>query len=128
MQIVRVRRQFEEHWGLVEGDDVYRLPGGPIPTNLSAGEGLGPIDDLQLLAPVVPSKIVCVGRNFAAHAAEPSASPAGFSAGATLCPSTSTTADSSVPPSPASAMPASGATGIRLPQRKGAPVSETIRV
>jgi 2-keto-4-pentenoate hydratase/2-oxohepta-3-ene-1,7-dioic acid hydratase in catechol pathway len=37
---------------------------------MSAGESLGPIADLQLLAPAVPSKIVCVGRNYVAHAAE----------------------------------------------------------
>lgn len=29
-----------------------------------------PMDQLQLLAPVVPSKIVCVGRNYSEHAAE----------------------------------------------------------
>jgi 2-keto-4-pentenoate hydratase/2-oxohepta-3-ene-1,7-dioic acid hydratase in catechol pathway len=33
----------------------------------SPGPGL---DDLSLLAPVAPRKIVCVGRNYAAHAAE----------------------------------------------------------
>lgn len=29
-----------------------------------------PVSDVRLLAPVVPGKIVCVGRNYAAHAAE----------------------------------------------------------
>jgi len=29
-----------------------------------------PLADAQLLAPVTPSKVVCVGRNYAAHAAE----------------------------------------------------------
>jgi 2-keto-4-pentenoate hydratase/2-oxohepta-3-ene-1,7-dioic acid hydratase in catechol pathway len=29
-----------------------------------------PFDDVRLLAPVLPSKLVCVGRNYAAHAAE----------------------------------------------------------
>ncbi|MCA1589649.1 MAG: fumarylacetoacetate hydrolase family protein, partial [Acidobacteria bacterium] len=28
------------------------------------------LDEIELLAPVTPSKIVCVGRNYAAHAAE----------------------------------------------------------
>ena len=70
MQIVRVRRQLEEHWGVVEGDHVFRLPGGSIPATFSEGDSLGPIADLQLLAPAVPSKIVCVGRNYVAHAAE----------------------------------------------------------
>jgi 2-keto-4-pentenoate hydratase/2-oxohepta-3-ene-1,7-dioic acid hydratase in catechol pathway len=37
----------------------------PIPT----GEEV-PFDDVRLLAPVLPSKVVCVGKNYAAHAAE----------------------------------------------------------
>jgi 2-keto-4-pentenoate hydratase/2-oxohepta-3-ene-1,7-dioic acid hydratase in catechol pathway len=34
------------------------------------GDAIGRLDELQLLAPATPSKIVCVGRNYAAHAAE----------------------------------------------------------
>jgi 2-keto-4-pentenoate hydratase/2-oxohepta-3-ene-1,7-dioic acid hydratase in catechol pathway len=37
----------------------------PVPT----GEEV-PFDDVRLLAPVLPSKLACVGRNYAAHAAE----------------------------------------------------------
>jgi 2-keto-4-pentenoate hydratase/2-oxohepta-3-ene-1,7-dioic acid hydratase in catechol pathway len=37
----------------------------PLPT----GEEI-PLDDVRLLAPVLPSKLVCVGKNYAAHAAE----------------------------------------------------------
>jgi 2-keto-4-pentenoate hydratase/2-oxohepta-3-ene-1,7-dioic acid hydratase in catechol pathway len=29
-----------------------------------------PLDDIKLLAPIVPSKVVCVGRNYREHAAE----------------------------------------------------------
>ena len=50
--------------------DVIRVLQGtffedPIPT----GEEV-PFDDVRLLAPVLPSKLVCVGRNYEAHAAE----------------------------------------------------------
>src|ERR671924_157884 len=52
-----------------EGDTIRVLHGtffeDPIPT----GEEV-PFDDVRLLAPVLPSKLVCVGRNYAAHAAE----------------------------------------------------------
>jgi len=34
------------------------------------GEALGPVSAARLLAPVRPSKVICVGRNFRAHAAE----------------------------------------------------------
>lgn len=51
-------------------DDTVRVLGGtffedPLPT----GEEL-PLDELHLLAPVLPSKLVCVGKNYEAHAAE----------------------------------------------------------
>ena len=52
------------------GSDIVRVLRGtffedPLPT----GEEV-PIDDVRLLAPVLPSKLVCVGKNYAAHAAE----------------------------------------------------------
>jgi len=53
-----------------EGADVVRVLGGtffedPLPT----GDEV-PLDDVRLLAPVLPSKVIGVGKNFAAHAAE----------------------------------------------------------
>ena len=33
-------------------------------------EGCSHLDEVKLLAPVAPSKIVCVGRNYREHAAE----------------------------------------------------------
>ncbi len=36
----------------------------------AGGEGLGRVGAVKLLAPVRPSKVLCVGRNFRAHAAE----------------------------------------------------------
>src|SRR4029453_10120541 len=52
------------------GSDVIQVLAGtffedPLPT----GDEI-PIDDVMLLAPVLPSKLVCVGKNYAAHAAE----------------------------------------------------------
>ena len=58
-------------WGQVEGDEVRLLDG-----DLFRGRGVTPSDlavplaDLRLAPPVAPSKIVCVGRNYAEHAAE----------------------------------------------------------
>ena len=49
----------------------------PLPTDFNfEPSALGetttslPLDDVKLLAPVVPSKVVCVGRNYREHAAE----------------------------------------------------------
>jgi len=69
MKIVRVATESGPAWGFVEGEEVLRLLHGPFDA-LDAGETLGRLNELSLLAPVQPSKIVCVGRNYAAHAAE----------------------------------------------------------
>ncbi len=68
----------EPQWGLLVDDLVYALAGAPY-LHLSeegryapAVQGSDPLRlaNVQLLAPVQPSKIVCVGRNYAEHAAE----------------------------------------------------------
>ncbi|HYJ61340.1 MAG TPA: fumarylacetoacetate hydrolase family protein [Actinomycetota bacterium] len=58
------------HGAVPAGEDVVRVLAGtfftdPTPT----GEELA-LDDVLLLAPILPSKVVCVGKNYAAHAAE----------------------------------------------------------
>jgi len=71
MRLVRFRHGDRIATGAVDaGSDAVRILKGtffedPIPT----GEEV-PLDDVRLLAPVLPSKIVCVGKNYAAHAAE----------------------------------------------------------
>src|SRR5256884_1121279 len=56
-------------YGLIEGENVIEISGalwGPW----SRGSRSSRLADVRLLAPVEPSKIVCIGRNYAAHAAE----------------------------------------------------------
>jgi 2-keto-4-pentenoate hydratase/2-oxohepta-3-ene-1,7-dioic acid hydratase in catechol pathway len=55
--------------GLLEGEQVREITGAPW-AQWSRGTGSWPLSDVCLLAPVAPGKIVCVGRNYAAHAAE----------------------------------------------------------
>lgn len=52
--------------------DVYTLPRGvPFDTvYIETREARFSLDEVKLLAPVSPSKIVCVGRNYREHAAE----------------------------------------------------------
>jgi 2-keto-4-pentenoate hydratase/2-oxohepta-3-ene-1,7-dioic acid hydratase in catechol pathway len=69
MNIVRVAADSGPAWGVHEGEDVLHLPDGPF-GSLDPRDSLGRLDELSLLAPATPSKIVCVGRNYAAHAAE----------------------------------------------------------
>ena len=71
MRLVRFRFGDRIATGAVEpGSDAVRVLRGtffedPVPT----GEEV-PLDDVRLLAPVLPSKVVCLGKNYAAHAAE----------------------------------------------------------
>jgi 2-keto-4-pentenoate hydratase/2-oxohepta-3-ene-1,7-dioic acid hydratase in catechol pathway len=71
MRLVRFRFGDRIATGASEfGSDTIRVLKGtffedPLPT----GEEV-PLDDVRLLAPVLPSKLVCVGKNYAAHAAE----------------------------------------------------------
>ena len=69
MRIVRVATENGPAWGVVRDQQVLGLLEGPF-GSLEEAEALGSLDDLTLLAPATPSKIVCVGRNYAAHAAE----------------------------------------------------------
>jgi 2-keto-4-pentenoate hydratase/2-oxohepta-3-ene-1,7-dioic acid hydratase in catechol pathway len=56
-------------YGLIEGEDVVEISGPPW-GQWTRGSRSSRLADVRLLAPVEPSKIVCIGRNYAAHAAE----------------------------------------------------------
>lgn len=56
-------------YGLIEGENVIEISGPPW-GKWSRGSRSARIADVRLLAPVEPSKIVGIGRNYAAHAAE----------------------------------------------------------
>ncbi|MGA2095582.1 MAG: fumarylacetoacetate hydrolase family protein [Candidatus Acidiferrum sp.] len=55
--------------GLMEGDQIREISGLPW-SSWSPGSRSWALADVRLLAPAQPGKIVCVGRNYAAHAAE----------------------------------------------------------
>jgi len=56
-------------YGIIEGDRVVAILGVPWGQWARGTDSL-PLADVRLLAPVEPSKIVCIGRNYAAHAKE----------------------------------------------------------
>ncbi len=69
MRLVRFRFADRIATGFVEGDTVKLLAGTFFEDPLPSGEEV-PLDDVRLLAPILPSKVVCLGKNYAAHAAE----------------------------------------------------------
>jgi len=72
MILLRYARPDGPAFGLLEEHNVYALQGDPF-TDLAAvtaGPLVGAVDEVELLAPCAPTKIVAVGRNYAEHAAE----------------------------------------------------------
>src|SRR5881227_3398937 len=56
-------------FGLIEGESVTEISGVPWGAWTRSAH-FSRLAEVRLLAPVDPSKIVCIGRNYAAHAAE----------------------------------------------------------
>jgi 2-keto-4-pentenoate hydratase/2-oxohepta-3-ene-1,7-dioic acid hydratase in catechol pathway len=69
MRLVRFRFGDRIAHGALEDRTIRVLRGTFFEDPLPTGEEV-PLDDVRLLAPVLPSKVVAVGRNYAAHAAE----------------------------------------------------------
>lgn len=69
MRWIRYATPNGPRWGILEGEEVRELSGDPF-SQWTVGATVGPLKDIPLLAPVTPTKILCVGRNYPAHAAE----------------------------------------------------------
>src|SRR3982750_5015060 len=65
MKICRFRKDGQISIGLVEGQEMWVCD-----ADLNKTEELWYLDEVEILAPAVPSKVVCVGRNYAEHAKE----------------------------------------------------------
>lgn len=62
----------EPRYGIIEAGAVHPVEANQYfaPDNISLSRDSLDISDVRLVAPVTPSKIVCVGRNYKEHAAE----------------------------------------------------------
>jgi len=69
MRTCRFSRGGRERYGVVEGLQVRALTAEPWAGGLAEGPAYD-LSQVTLLAPVAPSKVVCVGRNYRAHAKE----------------------------------------------------------
>ncbi len=68
-RLVRINDHGESVWAGVEDNTVYRLEVDPY-TGGARGPRVGDLATVTLLPPVCPTKVICVGRNYVAHAAE----------------------------------------------------------
>ncbi|MDQ1701386.1 MAG: hypothetical protein QOF57_638 [Frankiaceae bacterium] len=74
MRIARFSLDDEVDFGVVDGDEVAPITGHPFAPFTFTGYRY-PLADVKLLAPVIPSKIIAVGKNYASHAAEMATAP-----------------------------------------------------
>jgi 2-keto-4-pentenoate hydratase/2-oxohepta-3-ene-1,7-dioic acid hydratase in catechol pathway len=69
MRLIRYRFGDRISTGVLEDETIRTLCGTFFEDPVFTGEEV-PLADVRVLAPVLPSKAVCVGKNYAAHAAE----------------------------------------------------------
>ncbi len=68
MRIARVSAGGAARWAALDGDQVFQLD--DVYGAQRRGASLGSLGGVKLLAPAEPKIIVCIGLNYAAHAAE----------------------------------------------------------
>ena len=73
MRIVRFKAKKEPpQYGWINNDYIGRIDGSPF-GEFQRSDATIPLENVQLLAPVLPGKIICVGRNYAEHVKETNA-------------------------------------------------------
>jgi len=68
MRVVRILQDEDVRYGLADETSVTLISDEPFAA--WEPEGVVPLDHAELLCPVIPTKIVCVGINYRAHAQE----------------------------------------------------------
>jgi 2-keto-4-pentenoate hydratase/2-oxohepta-3-ene-1,7-dioic acid hydratase in catechol pathway len=70
VRIARFSDGSEPRYGIVDGPELVVCVGHPLVNRYeTTGERI-PLKEVKLLAPTIPSKVVCVGLNYGEHAAE----------------------------------------------------------
>ncbi len=69
MKIVRYQKDGAAAYGILEGSTVYAAS-GDVFEGLSKGEEVGNVDQVTLLPPIQPGKVVAIGLNYLLHVKE----------------------------------------------------------
>lgn len=70
MRVARFGYNGEPRFGLVDGPELILLKGHPLVNGYETTNERVAIKEVKLLAPTIPSKVVCIGKNYADHIAE----------------------------------------------------------
>jgi 2-keto-4-pentenoate hydratase/2-oxohepta-3-ene-1,7-dioic acid hydratase in catechol pathway len=69
VRIARFSHDGDVSFGVIEGETIAQISAHPFgPVEFTGGRA--PLSSVRLLAPVLPSKVVAIGRNYAEHASE----------------------------------------------------------
>ena len=69
MRIARFNHKNQTKFGIISDSEIEVFQGNPIESMELSGEKLN-LSEVKLLAPVTPSKVICIGLNYSDHAAE----------------------------------------------------------
>ncbi len=75
MKLLRYRKGREEHYGVLEDAETVRRLEGPYWRGIYPRDLTDRMDEIAILAPVVGTRLIGVGLNYAAHAAEGNKEP-----------------------------------------------------
>jgi len=70
MRIARFSFDGDIKFGLVQDGELIAFRGHPLVNEYETTGEVYPFEQVKLLAPTLPSKVVCVGKNYGAHIAE----------------------------------------------------------
>lgn len=70
MRVARFSHNDEVRFGIVDENELVVLKGHPLVNMYETTGDRIAISDVKLLAPTIPSKVVCVGKNYQDHIAE----------------------------------------------------------
>jgi 2-keto-4-pentenoate hydratase/2-oxohepta-3-ene-1,7-dioic acid hydratase in catechol pathway len=70
MKVARYSHDGQVSFGIVDDNYLIQLKGHPLVNQYETTGERVLISDVKLLAPTLPSKVVCVGKNYGAHIAE----------------------------------------------------------
>ncbi len=74
MKYARFEFEGRELFGIVQGDDLLGIDGSPLGDYKETGKKYA-LSAVKLLAPITPTKIVCIGQNYIEHIKEIGSTP-----------------------------------------------------
>lgn len=70
MRVARFSLNGDPRFGILDGPELVVLKGHPLVHGYDTTGERVPLKDVKLLAPTIPSKVVCIGKNYLDHVGE----------------------------------------------------------